>query len=478
MSRRRGRALRVVSLFSGYEGLGLGLEAVFGRDGVELVAVADPAPGPARVLAHRFPNVPNLGDVSEVNWRTSRIRADVVAGGFPCQDVSHAGRGAGLIRTGDGRTRSGLWGELLRAVVELEPRLVVIENVRGLLSRGADSDVEPCPGCLGDADPKHRLRALGAVLGDLADVGLDAAWVGLPASGVGGAHERFRVFILAWPRDLDPSSWWLDPPAPRGGDAPILSGRLLPTPEAGLGEHGRANGVHPNTRAGRQVSLADVACHLLPTPTTRDHKGRNQRNDDTCLQGAIDRTPLGQLLPTPTAGNFNESEDLDRWEERRRRTAERVGNGNGFGTPLGVAVRLLPTPRSVDGAAGPDYARAGREGSGGDDLVTTVAKLLPSAVREDRWGVYAEAVARQEVAFGRVAPDPTEPGTRGQPRLAPEFVEWLMGLPAGWVTRVPGLSRPDSLKLLGNGVVPQQCAAAVRWLLPIIREALLERNRP
>ena len=109
--------------------------------------------------------------------------------------------------------------------------------------------------------------------------------------------------------------------------------------------------------------------------------------------------------------------------------------------------------------------------------MTAVAKLLPSAVRDDRWGVYAEAVARQEVAFGRVAPDPTEPGTRGQPRLAPEFVEWLMGLPAGWVTRVPGLSRPDSLKLLGNGVVPQQCAAAVRWLLPIIREALLERNR-
>lgn len=107
--------------------------------------------------------------------------------------------------------------------------------------------------------------------------------------------------------------------------------------------------------------------------------------------------------------------------------------------------------------------------------MTAVAKLLP--VRDDRWGVYAEAVARQEVAFGRVAPDPTEPGTRGQPRLAPEFVEWLMGLPAGWVTWVPGLSRPDSLKLLGNGVVPQQCAAAVRWLLPIIREALLERNR-
>jgi DNA (cytosine-5)-methyltransferase 1 len=67
---------------------------------------------------------------------------------------------------------------------------------------------------------------------------------------------------------------------------------------------------------------------------------------------------------------------------------------------------------------------------------------------------------------GRPAPSPTERGKTGQPRLAPAFVEWMMGLPAGWVCGVPGLSRNDQLKALGNGVVPQQAAAALRLLLP------------
>jgi DNA (cytosine-5)-methyltransferase 1 len=69
---------------------------------------------------------------------------------------------------------------------------------------------------------------------------------------------------------------------------------------------------------------------------------------------------------------------------------------------------------------------------------------------------------------GTPAPAPTEPGAKGQPRLSPAFVEWMMGLPAGWVTAVPGLSRNDQLKALGNGVVPQQAAAALRLLLPDI----------
>src|SRR5690606_9848238 len=132
-------------------------------------------------------------------------QVDVITGGFPCQDVSHAGRRAGLIRDGEGRTRSGLWGEMLRAITELRPRLVVAENVRGLLSAAADSDVEPCPWCLGDANGEPDMRALGAVLADLADVGYDTWWVGLRAADVGAAHGRFRVFIFATPADGDSS---------------------------------------------------------------------------------------------------------------------------------------------------------------------------------------------------------------------------------------------------------------------------------
>lgn len=110
--------------------------------------------------------------------------------------------------------------------------------------------------------------------------------------------------------------------------------------------------------------------------------------------------------------------------------------------------RILPTPRATDGTKGGPNQR----GSSGDFM-------LPSAVQADRWGDYASAIARWETVLGRPAPDPTEPGRNGNPRLSPRFVEFMMGLPAGWVTDVD-ISRNEQLKALGNGVVPQQAAAA------------------
>ncbi|GAB2920887.1 hypothetical protein GCM10027280_04860 [Micromonospora polyrhachis] len=98
------------------------------------------------------------------------------------------------------------------------------------------------------------------------------------------------------------------------------------------------------------------------------------------------------------------------------------------------------------------------------DLRTTVAGLgQPNA---DRWGVYADAVARWELLLGRPVPEPTQPGRHGKPVLAPPFVEWLMGLDEHWVTD-PGLGLPRTaaLRVLGNGVVPQQTAIAPRLLL-------------
>jgi len=86
------------------------------------------------------------------------------------------------------------------------------------------------------------------------------------------------------------------------------------------------------------------------------------------------------------------------------------------------------------------------------------------------WGVYGSAVQRWERTLGRVAPPPTARGKNGQPRLSPAFVEWMQGLPTGWVTDVPSLSRNEMLKALGNGVVPQQAAAALRLLLPDVFE--------
>ena len=196
---------RILSLFSGYGGLDMGVQRAIGGT---VIAHSEIDAAAVRILAHHHPDVPQLGDITAADL--SRLgRVDVVTGGFPCQDVSLAGARAGLIRAGEDRTRSGLWGAMAGVISQVRPRLVIIENVRGLLNARADSDVEPCPVCVGDerGGSPVPLRALGAVLGDLADLGYDSAWYGLSASDVVACHARFRVFVIAWPADAEGDSW-------------------------------------------------------------------------------------------------------------------------------------------------------------------------------------------------------------------------------------------------------------------------------
>ena len=183
---------RIGSLFSGYGGLDEGVKAVIGG---EVVWHCEWDDAPSRILEARYPGVPNFRDVSQVDW-SSVPPVDVLTGGFPCQDVSLAGARRGLAEG----TRSGLWSEFAKAIGVLHPSLVVIENVRGLLSASAASVMEHCAWCLGDEPDEPALRALGAVLGDLADLGYDAEWQGVRASDAGAPHNRFRVFIVAYPR--------------------------------------------------------------------------------------------------------------------------------------------------------------------------------------------------------------------------------------------------------------------------------------
>jgi DNA (cytosine-5)-methyltransferase 1 len=148
----------------------------------------------AQILDHRFPGVPNHGDITAIDW-TAVEPVDVLTAGWPCQDMSLVGLGAGLMPG----TRSGLWYHVAAAIAALRPPIVILENVRSLTSAKAHSDVELCAWCLGDIGDEPALRALGAVLGDLADIGFDAEWVCLPASDVGAPHQRWRAFVLAWP---------------------------------------------------------------------------------------------------------------------------------------------------------------------------------------------------------------------------------------------------------------------------------------
>jgi len=184
--------LRIGSLFSGYGGLDIAVAKQFGA---EVVWHCEWEDAPSKILEANFPGVPNYRDVTLVDWSAVEP-VDILTGGFPCQDVSLAGRRAGMASG----TRSGLWSEFAKAIDVLQPKWVVIENVRGLLSAKADSDLEQCAWCVGEAgDGEPALRALGAVLGDLADLGYDAEWCGLPATDAGAPHNRFRVFIVAHP---------------------------------------------------------------------------------------------------------------------------------------------------------------------------------------------------------------------------------------------------------------------------------------
>jgi DNA (cytosine-5)-methyltransferase 1 len=340
----------------------------------------------AQILAHHFPDVPNHGDITAIDY-TAVEPVDALTAGFPCTDVSLAGHGAGIAPG----TRSGVWAHVARAIGVLRPRIVFIENVRSLTSATAHCALEPCPWCVGDHHEGPVLRALGAVLGDLADLGFDAEWLCLPASGVGACHERYRAFIAAWP----------------AADAEHQGRTRLAGPgdPEGVGTFGESAGRGPDAAAdpdhlGGQRSRARRAGQ--PEPAARH-------------QPAADPASLGRAQG---------------WAEPTRQPG-RPGPTGGGGAPAHPQ-----SPRLEEG-------RPGRAGAGTD------------------FGIYTAAITRWEHVTGQPVPEPRD----GRGRLAPAFAEWMMGLPAGWVTAVPKIPRAAQLKALGNGVVPAQGTAALRMLI-------------
>ncbi|MFI5951855.1 hypothetical protein ACIA8B_30325 [Micromonospora chalcea] len=132
----------------------------------------------------------------------------------------------------------------------------------------------------------------------------------------------------------------------------------------------------------------------------------------------------------------------------------------------------VPLPSLVPGLSKPRTTYTGSAGHHGDkdpDLRAAPAQLSSDALGrpdETTWQIYAPAIARWELLIGRPVPAPVQPGQHGKPVLAPPFVEWLMGLPANWVTDPTlDLPRTGALRVLGNGVVPAQAATALRLLL-------------
>lgn len=361
------------SLFTGYGGLDMGVAMAL--DPTARVAwTSDVEKGPCKLAQVRWPDTPNLGDITQINWADVEP-VDVICGGSPCQDLSLAGKRAGMA-TG---TRSGLWESMAAAVETIRPSLVVWENVLGALSARAYSPVESEPWMLGDRATGPALRAAGRVAGDLASLGYDCRWAVVRASDAGAPHQRARFFLIGYP---DGQPWDMRRPT---------------TPRQTQGR-----------RPLRQPAGPGLGT-LMPTPTASDHKaGRHQEGTGHSLTQAV------QLLPTPSASDA-----------------------------------IMGLPRT-----------SGRPPEKSTKLATRLEYT--------DYGDYAPAIARWEKVTGRAAPPPTNPPRRegGKPQLSARFVEWLMGLPEGHVTGPDlNLSREQQLRMLGNGVVPQQAALAVNTLI-------------
>ena len=435
------------SLFSGAGGLDMGVQMALGP--ADLRWVSDVEPGPRALLAHHWPTVPNLGDITTVDW--TRVEpVDVIAGGSPCQDLSLAGARKGM-KSG---TRSGLWESMFHAIRTIRPHIVVWENVRGAYSADAFSLMESREGRVGGGADGPVLRALGRVLGDLASVGYDAIWTGVRASDVGAPHQRYRVFVAAHPAG---DTWWLqhgdgaatgDPDRatrdqwgqPASGEAEGRGARadvggpdrapvaLLPTPRCDNNENWQSDGYGPNLGAA-----------LLPTPTAERYGSNQSPSEGAAVRYGLDS--IDKLLPTPTPTPTTQDTDEACPSQLNRNTVQ-----------LNTLVTLLPTPSVADVEGG----RKSRSGERGDEL------LLNGLAATERFGDYAPAIHRWERAL-RPAPDPTEPNDRGGRRLAARFVEWMQGMPDGHVTDI-GLTRVQQLRILGNIVVPQQAAHALRLM--------------
>lgn len=368
------------SLCTGYGGLDMAVQEVLGGTHAW---VSDIDPGACKILAHRFPTVPNIGDLTIADWQhivDTYGRPYAVCGGYPCQPFSLAGE---LKGTDDERH---LWPHIARALGVLRPRYAIFENVANHLRLGFD-----------------------VVLADLADLGFDVEWDVVRADEVGAPHQRRRLIVLATAQDSDGAACDQRRVTAPGQEA---SGRA----RADAGRRGRAPAADADRVEVRQQPVTEP--------------GR---------RGAS------------VAGGFD---------------ARAVADADG------VVARVdgeLPAGRHpVQRGVRDDAPRCGTAAAADTDGGRRAAeqRSVPAGQSHAQWGRFAPAIRRWEAVTGRRAPRATD----DRRRLAPEFVEWMMGLNAGHVTAVPGLSRNEQLKALGNGVVPQQAAAALRALLARSRE--------
>jgi DNA (cytosine-5)-methyltransferase 1 len=447
--------LGVLDLFSGIGGFSLGLE----RAGFRTISFCEVLPKPRHLLNHYWPDTPCYDDVNTLTGErlaADGIVPDALCGGFPCQDLSYAGKGAGL----DG-ARSGLWFQIARLLRELRDlgrpvRFVILENVSALLGRG-----------------------LGVVLGDLAALGYDAEWDCIPASAVGAPHQRDRIWIVAYPRGEQHEGFG---DAFRRALAQELSEAALAHASGGGSRLGRAGSDAQPLHGGEIGAVADAAGEL------RDGRG-------------LGAEPSGRDEPANGGPHLADADQqhhvegliagvIDAEERRRsvRRSAGSCGDGLGWwATEPDVGRVAHGVPAGLDEADGaiqehdPEAGAKGDRGSGGLPSVRSdgAAGAASSGLRESGSGRGAlPALSCESGPAGRHTEGEADQGLhdlrrRVHPDAQQEAHDLQLRMSRGsWSTERPqalgwaaepnvprvanGVSaRVDRLHGLGNAVVPE-----------------------
>ena len=239
--------------FSGIGGFTIGLEA----SGMQTIAFCEIEDFPRKVLAKHWPNVPIARDIRKLSYnrKTKELiydgeviyvgSIDVVCGGFPCQDLSVAGKQEGI-----SAERSGLWSELCRIISEIRPKYAIVENVTALIS--------------GDSG-----RWFGTVLGDLAEIGYDCEWHCISASELGAHHHRDRIWIICYPQHIGQ-----------------FATEIRESHQAGNGSH--QEGAKPageSQRSSNSEILADSSCNRKSNIRKGQTVCDEQRHSETQKQG-------------------------------------------------------------------------------------------------------------------------------------------------------------------------------------------------
>ena len=422
--------LKVGAMCAGYGGLELGLHYAGFNFQLEWVAESDK--WASVVLEERF-DVENLGDITKIEDPPA---VDVCIAGFPCQPVSQAGSQRGI------NDERWLIDDVVRVANAAGARWLFLENVLGIYTA-------------------NEGNAFGQVLASLAEGGYDARWTNMRADQACGApHRRNRWFCIAYRGNGNGS----DESESFFFKSRELIENLIPSSESEKRSKGSVSdsdgGSYDSERRGQRERLFGaeafgegegeerewvraVSSDGGEDAADSDSAGSEARGNAGCDSGRSRVQSVGSTSFTSNSAHVGYE-----WSGE-------AGRGRSGFTNGGVS----------------SFAYSDESGSQGQE---SEGRRYVSAWGDRAacdWGQYGDAVRRWEYCLGRFAPEPSEPSVTktGEPssRLHVPFVEWMMGLPPGWVSDLE-MARTHKLKLLGNGVVPQQAAVAYLSLLGLI----------